>query len=142
MYAVVTHKIVPAYFKIDYLALFYINNIVYIISNYQELVNVQTLCIYPVSHIQSVKSAMFEAGAGKIGNYDCCSWQTLGQGQYKPLKNSQPFMGNLGTIETVEEYKVELVVADTLIKQVVTAMKQAHPYEEPAYDVWELTSIS
>lgn len=95
----------------------------------------------PASHLEPVKQAMFAAGAGRIGLYDCCAWQTLGQGQYRPLPDSQPFIGQQGVIETVEEYRVEMVCEDALISQVITAMKQAHPYETPAYDVWQLTDI-
>lgn len=95
----------------------------------------------PESHLEAVKTVMFTAGAGKIGDYDCCSWQTLGQGQFRPLENSNPFIGNQGNIEQVDEYKVEMVCEDSLIKPVITAMKQAHPYEEPAYDVWKLESL-
>jgi len=84
---------------------------------------------------------MFNAGAGKIGNYDNCCWQTLGQGQFRPLDASQPFIGTTGEVETVEEYKVELVVADGIIDTVIQHMKLAHPYEEPAYDVWKLAEV-
>jgi len=97
------------------------------------------LCVFiPESHLQQVKNAMFEAGAGKIGDYDHCCWQTLGQGQFRPLANSQPFIGKVGEVEFVDEYKVELVVADNRLKKTIAAMKLAHPYEEPAYDVWQL----
>lgn len=97
------------------------------------------LCVFiPATHLESVKTAMFAAGAGKIGNYDSCSWQTLGQGQFRPLDNSQPFIGRTGHVEVVDEYKLELVVEDEHIKSVIAAMKLAHPYEEPAYDVTEL----
>ncbi|MDQ1362161.1 MAG: hypothetical protein QG652_21 [Pseudomonadota bacterium] len=95
----------------------------------------------PASHLESVKQAMFTAGAGRIGNYDCCAWQTLGQGQFRPLQHSNPFIGNQGVVETVEEYRVEMVCADELIKPVIAAMKKAHPYETPAYDVWQLANI-
>jgi len=95
----------------------------------------------PASHLEPVKQAMFAAGAGRIGLYDCCAWQTLGQGQFRALQGSNPFIGNQGVIETVEEYRVEMVCEDKFIKDVVTAMKQAHPYETPAYDVWQLTDI-
>jgi len=84
---------------------------------------------------------MFEAGAGQIGNYDNCCWQTLGQGQFRPLKGSRAFIGQIGEIEMVDEYKVELVVKDDLIEKVLSSMKQAHPYEEPAYDIWPLADI-
>jgi len=122
------------------------NHSIYIIPNYQELARVAPimykLCVFiPQSHLQQVKTAMFEAGGGKIGNYDNCCWQTQGQGQFRPLDGSQAFIGQLGEIETVDEYKVELVVKDDLIEKVVSSMKQAHPYEEPAYDVWSLADI-
>ncbi len=100
------------------------------------------LCVFiPEEQLESVKSAMFAAGAGKIGNYDSCCWQTPGMGQFRPLDNSQPYIGQTGVIETVQEYKVELVVEDTLINEVVCAMKNAHPYEEPAYDAWKLADV-
>lgn len=95
----------------------------------------------PESHLEQVKNALFNAGAGHIGEYDCCSWQTLGTGQYKPLENSNPYVGKVNTIETVEEYKIEMVCNDDLIKSAIQAMKQVHPYEEPAYDVWKLEDI-
>ena len=95
----------------------------------------------PEPHLEQVKSSMFSAGAGRIGNYDCCSWQTLGQGQFRPLDKSQPYIGTQGEIERINEYKVEMVCEDNLISDVIAAMKQAHPYEEPAYDVWKLEKI-
>ncbi|MDH5472312.1 MAG: YqfO family protein [Gammaproteobacteria bacterium] len=100
------------------------------------------ICVFiPESHLEQVKTAMFAAGAGKIGDYDCCSWQTLGQGQFRPLDNSKPYIGTQGQIEQVDEYKVEMVCDDQLIKKVITSMKQAHPYEEPAYDIWQVESL-
>ncbi|QHF02160.1 MULTISPECIES: YqfO family protein [Pseudomonas syringae group] len=92
----------------------------------------------PPSHVDEVKSAIFAAGAGRIGAYDRCCWQVLGLGQFRPLDGSQPFIGQGGVVEHVEEWKVELVVADELIQQVVVALKQSHPYETPAYEVWRL----
>jgi hypothetical protein len=95
----------------------------------------------PPSHVEQVKNAVFAAGAGRIGDYDQCSWQVLGQGQFRPLDGSQPFIGQAGEVERVEEWKVELVVADELIQQVVAALKQSHPYETPAYEVWRLEDV-
>ena len=95
----------------------------------------------PPSHVDVVKSAVFAAGAGRIGAYDNCSWQVLGQGQFRPLDGSQPFIGQVGEIEQVEEWKVELVVADDLIAQAVMALQQSHPYETPAYEVWKLADF-
>ena len=82
----------------------------------------------PASHVEVVKAAVFAAGGGRIGDYEHCAWQTLGQGQFRPLDGSQPFLGQTGQVEVVEEWKVELVVADELIVQVVAALKQSHPY--------------
>jgi len=94
----------------------------------------------PTSHLEVVKAAMFAAGAGHIGNYDACCWQTLGQGQFRPLAGSQPHSGQQDQIETVAEYRVEMVCADNVLKQVVKALKQAHPYEQPAYITLKATA--
>ncbi|AJQ48834.1 MULTISPECIES: NIF3 1 [Pseudomonas] len=95
----------------------------------------------PASHVEVVKAAVFAAGGGRIGDYDHCAWQTLGQGQFRPLDGSQPYLGQTGQVEVVEEWKVELVVADDLIAQAVAALKQSHPYETPAYEVWRLAEF-
>ncbi|MFG0631274.1 NGG1p interacting factor NIF3 [Pseudomonas sp. xss_2] len=95
----------------------------------------------PASHVEVVKAAVFAAGGGRIGAYDHCAWQTLGQGQFRPLDGSQPYLGQTGQVEVVEEWKVEMVVADELIAQVVAALKTSHPYETPAYEVWRLVDI-
>ena len=97
------------------------------------------LCFFvPASHVEVVKNAVFAAGGGRIGAYDRCSWQVLGLGQFRPLDGSQPFIGEAGRVERVEEWKVELVVCDELIREVVAALKLSHPYETPAYEVWRL----
>lgn len=95
----------------------------------------------PESHLEAVKIAVFSVGAGKIGNYDSCSWQSRGQGQFRPLEGSKPWLGQLGSVETVVEYKVELVCQNDLITKVVAALKKVHPYEEPAYDVVQLAEF-
>lgn len=95
----------------------------------------------PPSHLDVVKAAVFAAGGGHLGDYDQCAWQTLGQGQFRPLDGSQPFIGQAGQLERLEEWKVELVVADDLIAQVVDALKQSHPYETPAYEAWRLADF-
>ncbi|MDX1795908.1 MAG: YqfO family protein [Hydrogenovibrio sp.] len=92
----------------------------------------------PESHLETVKQALFTVGAGKIGDYDSCCWQTLGQGQFRPLEGSQPFIGQQGAIEEVEEYKVEMVVEEGVIETALSALKQAHPYETPAYEVFQM----
>ncbi|GAA5099177.1 NGG1p interacting factor NIF3 [Wohlfahrtiimonas larvae] len=92
----------------------------------------------PESHVESVKDAIFHVGGGKLGNYSHCSWQVLGIGQFKPLKDSQPYSGEINQLHTVPEWRVELVVEEPLIQAAVNAMKAAHPYEMPAYEVINL----
>lgn len=99
-------------------------------------------CFYvPESHLEPVKTAVFAAGGGRIGQYDSCCWQTLGTGQFRPLAGSEPFIGQLNRVDDVPEWKVELVVGDELIHDAVKAMKRAHPYETPAFDVWRLSDL-
>ena len=87
----------------------------------------------PETHLDSTKQAVFDAGAGRIGHYDSCAWQTLGQGQFRPLDGSQPALGRTDVLETVAEYKVEMVCRASKAQAVVAALKDAHPYEEPAF---------
>lgn len=91
----------------------------------------------PYSHLEKVKDALFVAGAGKIGNYDRCSWQTTGKGQFRPLDESNPSIGKIGTTEKIIEYKVEMVVQKKDLKNIIHKLKESHPYEEPAYFVTE-----
>jgi hypothetical protein len=87
----------------------------------------------PDSHLEIVKGALFAAGAGKIGNYDSCAWQTKGYGQFRALEGSAPYLGQKGIIEKVDEWKVELVFEESIQEQVLAALKKSHPYETPAY---------
>ena len=82
----------------------------------------------PVTHLETVKEAVFASGAGKIGEYEHCCWQVLGQGQFLPSDKADPFIGKKGQLEILDEYRVELVCKDELIKEAVSAMKAAHPY--------------
>jgi hypothetical protein len=97
------------------------------------------ICVYvPENSVENIKRALFNAGAGRIGNYDSCCWQTDGIGQFRPLSGSNPAIGSPGEVETVREVKIELVCEDELVEQAISAMKESHPYEEPAFDVWQL----
>ena len=95
----------------------------------------------PQEQLEAVKQALFDVGVGKIGNYDSCCWQTLGEGQFRPLAGSDPHIGALDTVERLPEWKVEMVCSDQLIRLAVETLKRAHPYEEVAYDVWQLADI-
>ncbi|MDR1665753.1 MAG: hypothetical protein LBR62_01775 [Puniceicoccales bacterium] len=76
---------------------------------------------------------MFEAGAGQMGSYSRCCWQTKGEGQFKPESGSHPYLGTLGTTEKVAEYRVEMRCPAEKRADVVAALKKAHSYECPAY---------
>lgn len=96
----------------------------------------------PESHLESVKIAMFTVGAGKIGHYDNCAWQCLGQGQFRPLVKSNAFIGSVDQVEKIAEYRVELVCEKSLIKAVIEALLAAHPFETPAYSVLEIKTLT
>lgn len=87
----------------------------------------------PVKDAEKVKNAMFQAGAGKIGNYDYCCFEMKGTGQFRPLPGSNPTIGSECKIETVEELKIDMVCEDSCIREVIAALKKSHPYETPAY---------
>lgn len=95
----------------------------------------------PELHLTVVKAALFAAGAGRVGAYDSCAWQVKGQGQFRPLAGSHPFIGQQGVLEVVDEYKVELVCDEQHLQAAVAALKLAHPYEAPAYDVVPLLDV-
>lgn len=95
----------------------------------------------PTDYLEPVKQALFAAGAGQIGHYQHCCWQVLGSGQFMPLPGNHAFIGTTNQLATVEEWRVEMVVADDRIKAVVQALKQSHPYETPAYDVIKVEDV-
>ena len=94
---------------------------------------IQLFVYVPESHLERVKLAMFSAGAGRSERYEQCAWQTIGDGQFMPLESSKPYTGNPNEVTYVKEYKLEMICNETNLAAVIGAMKQAHPYEEPAY---------
>ncbi|MBT3176592.1 MAG: NGG1p interacting factor NIF3 [Desulfobacula sp.] len=100
------------------------------------------LCFYvPESHLVEVKKALFEEGAGKLGNYDSCSWETRGTGQFRPLHGSTPFIGDNNKVEQVREFKVEMVCQDKYINSVLSKLEKVHPYETPAFRAYKIKTI-
>lgn len=95
----------------------------------------------PESHLDYVKAAVFNAGAGRIGNYEQCCWQVLGQGQFRPLAGATPVIGKQDQLEVLSEYRVEMVCIDEVIGAAVSALRASHPYEEPAFDAWRLADV-
>jgi hypothetical protein len=104
-------------------------------------VNVKIVVFIPVENKEQVKLAMFAAGAGKIGLYDHCAFESEGIGQFRPLPGSNPHLGKQLQLEFVAEIRVEMICPKDKIKAVVAAMKKAHPYEVVAYDVVELIDV-
>ena len=92
----------------------------------------------PVENKEEVKNALFAIGVGKYKNYDKCSFETYGIGQFRPIDGSKPFLGQLDTVELVKEYKIEMICEDSLIKKAVEVLKKSHPYEEVAYEVFKM----
>lgn len=89
----------------------------------------------PADHVDKVAEAMFEAGAGTIGDYDSCAFRINGHGQFRPLSGANPFIGAEGEIEYVEEVRLEMVAPRSVRSAIVKALLAAHPYEEPAFDI-------
>jgi len=89
----------------------------------------------PDSHLEQLKQALFNAGAGRQGNYSDCCWQILGQGQFRPLEGSRPALGERGNLEEVAEWRLETLVAAEDWPAVREALRRAHPYESPAFDL-------
>lgn len=102
----------------------------------------QLIFYVPEDHCEKVKTALFAAGAGKIGSYDSCAWQVFGMGQFRPLKGSKPFVGSESRIELVGEYKVEMICSDQSLPNVLQALKDSHPYETPAFSYFPINQMS
>jgi len=101
------------------------------------------LIVYvPVTHAGQVKSALFEAGAGHIGNYKECSFSTRGTGTYKPVEGSNPYEGVKNIRSEVEEERVEVLLSNYKLNAAVSDMLKAHPYEEVAYDLISLQNVN
>jgi len=92
----------------------------------------------PAEALDVTRDAVFAAGAGVIGDYERCSWYTAGTGTFLAGEAADPAVGSVGTEERVPEYRVETVVADERADAVVAALRGAHPYEEPAFDLYPL----
>lgn len=99
------------------------------------------ICFYvPESHLEQVKQALFAHGAGKFGNYDHCSWQTLGTGQFRALDGAHPAIGKCFELNTVNEYKVETICEDSMLRSILDTLLEVHPYETPAFGYWKIAT--
>lgn len=103
-----------------------------------ETKNVKLVVFVPLSSADAVRKALGEAGAGKIGNYDFCSFSTQGVGRFRGNEHSNPTLGKAGEFETVEEERIETIVPREILENVIEKVKSVHPYEEVAFDIYPL----
>jgi hypothetical protein len=95
----------------------------------------------PEADGEALRIAMGEAGAGRIGNYDYCSFTSKGMGRFRPLVGARPAIGEVGQLKDVAEERIETVCAEARMKDVLAALRRVHPYEEPAIDIYPLALI-
>src|SRR5438309_7902169 len=100
--------------------------------------NRKLVVFVPTEALDDVREALFAAGAGRIGNYERCSWHTLGTGTFRGGEGSLPSVGRAGRDERVQEARLETVYPVEREAEVVRALRAAHPYEEPAFDLYPL----
>ena len=100
--------------------------------------NCKLVVFVPTDALDVVRDALFAAGAGRIGDYERCSWYTEGTGTFRPLPGASPTVGEVGEEEHAAEVRLETVFPVERRDEVVAALRRAHPYEEPAFDVYAL----
>lgn len=103
---------------------------------------VKIVVFVPKTHTDIVRQAMGDAGAGKIGNYSHCSYSVDGIGRYKPTEGAKPFIGKIGKFEEVEEERIECVCNKKIARDVISAIRKVHPYDEVAIDIYPLLTES
>ena len=95
----------------------------------------------PEDHVERVSAAMFAAGAGRIGNYECCSFRSTGVGTFFGSESTMPAVGKKGRLETVDEVRLESIVSSASLPDVIASLRSTHPYDEPAFDVYPLKPL-
>ena len=109
-----------------------------VLSPTTEVTLKKVVVFVPDSHVDQVRTALGNTGAGHIGNYSHCTFNSEGTGTFTPLEGTNPFIGEQGKLEKVAEVKVETIIPAHLQNKVIAALIKAHPYEEPAYDIYPL----
>lgn len=99
---------------------------------------VKIVVFVPEANADAVRNAMGQAGAGKIGNYTFCTFSSKGVGRFKPEKDANPTFGEVGTLESAQEEKIEAVCKREQLKKIINAIKKVHPYEKFVLDVYPL----
>lgn len=103
--------------------------------------NVKIVITVPTTHAEVVRKAMGDAGAGKIGKYEHCTFSSKGIGRFLPTAGASPTIGSVGKIGAVEEERIETVCPRDTLRAVIKAIKSVHPYEELALDVYPLLEM-
>ncbi len=103
-----------------------------------ETKNVKIVIFVPIFHADAVRQALGEVGAGKIGNYDFCSFSSRGTGRFRGNEKTNPTIGESGKHEAVEEERIEVIVPREILKNVIEKVKAIHPYEEVAFDIYPI----
>ncbi len=103
--------------------------------------NVKIVVFVPETHTDVVRDAMGKAGAGKIGNYSHCTFSTNGVGRFRPEAGAKPHIGEVGKLEEVQEERIETVCSREKLQEVIKAIKEVHPYDEVAMDIYPLENI-
>ena len=106
-----------------------------------ETKSVNLIIFVPLSHAEIVRKALGEAGAGKIGNYEFCSFSSRGTGRFRGNEKTNPAIGEAEKYEAVEEERIEAIVPRDILKEVVEKVKSVHPYEEVAFDIYPLETL-
>jgi hypothetical protein len=106
-----------------------------------ETKNVKFVVFVPLSHTDVVRQTLGEAGAGKIRNYDFCSFSSRGTGRFRGNEKANPAIGEAGKYEAVEEERIEVIVPREILKKVIEKVKSVHPYEEMAFDIYPLENL-
>jgi hypothetical protein len=104
-----------------------------------KLIKYKLVVFVPTAYLKKVSDAIFQAGAGRIGNYERAAFLSAGTGTFRPLLGAKPFRGKVGKSEKVREIRLETIVTASKIKPVIAALLATHPYETPAYDVYPLS---
>jgi len=103
-----------------------------------RVVRRKLVVLVPASELERVCEALFTAGAGHIGDYERCAWYTAGKGTFLAREGARPSVGEIGREQRVTEYRLETVYPRELEADVVHALHESHPCEEPAFDIYEL----
>ena len=116
-----------------------LQNVCTLVPSFEDQ-HLKVVVFVPEDHVDGVRAAMCKAGAGVIGDYSYCSFQAPGTGTFVPSEDSRPFSGEIGKLNTEPELRLEVLVREAVLSDVLAAMKSAHPYEEIAYDVYKLSN--